>query len=321
MVESRLEIEEPWLRPLLGPAEILETRLIGRFSTEIWRLWIDVGGENRTFALKRAVNPAQSTQVANERAFFTAAEVIPELGAWLPRYFGYIPQLDGLLLGWVDGLAPFDWRAGPEPRQANAAMIALAALHNLTPPPGIPRFDETRLHNEAGEYDRAWPAVAETLCGYCAANESAAVRQLGNRLSGRVVHALAPMTRYVSLLHGDVHGENLPARGEGICMLDWADAMVGDPGTDLADFIVMSYPPVTRREVEHNLLRGYAAAAPATIEVDAACRRGVLQRFVRTVRQAAVNPGWGATSLPWIFRRCALAALDWQVAALAGEPT
>ena len=280
MAESWLDIAAAWISPLLGPCRVLQTRLVGAFSTEIWRLEIETRGEQRAFALKCAVNAAQRTQVANERAFFDAAGALPELDGWLPRYFGHIAQVDGLLFGWVAGLAPFDWRQGPSPKQAKSAMAGLAALHNLTPPPGISSFDDRRLRIEAGEYDHAWTAAGETLCGYCAADESDAaeqaykhaVRELGDQLTRRITHALGPMTRYRSLLHGDVHGENLPARGDSICMLDWADAMAGDPGVDLADFMVMSYPPALRREVEQDLIGGYAS--------DTRCHRGLPARRI-----------------------------------------
>jgi thiamine kinase-like enzyme len=69
---------------------------------------------------------------------------------------------------------------------------------------------------------------------------------------GRVQRTLAPLRESPTLLHGDAHGENLPLLEDRstVVLLDWPGPRLGLAACDLAAFVIMSYPPETRREVE-----------------------------------------------------------------------
>lgn len=141
---------------------------------------------------------------------------------------------------------------------------------------------------------------------------------MGDRLVGKLFGALSPLQAPRCVLHGDAHGENLPARRSGgICMLDWQDRSLGSRGIDLADFLVMSFPVGRRATLQSAFIAQHARlfARPgydATLDD----RRGTLQRLARVVIGAHEFPGWAATSLPWVFARCASGVLDAEPAGL-----
>ena len=125
------------------------------------------------------------------------------------------------------------------------------------------------------------------------------------------------MAEPATLLHGDAHAENLPLTEDGrVLLLDWQEPRIGNPGYDLAVFTTMSFRHADRPDAERALLRSYLR------ELDAAgCdwpdplrgyRLGILRRIARLVEISDLN----LSSMPWMFRRTALAALAHDVGEL-----
>jgi aminoglycoside phosphotransferase (APT) family kinase protein len=190
---------------------------------------------------------------------------------------------------------------------AIAAATALAQLHRLALDdcPPLPTLDAQHIDALCRDYAAAWQMRRAALHGLYPEFTA-----LGERLVDRLGELLAPLSAHAALLHGDAHAENLPARRSGgIAMLDWQNPCLGNPGSDLADLLVMSYPVARRRAVEASLIDRHATLlAWPHYQRWAAYRAGVLHRLVRVVRIAAQSPDW--PSLSWVFRRCAAAALD-----------
>lgn len=116
------------------------------------------------------------------------------------------------------------------------------------------------------------------------------------------------------LLHGDAHGENMPVRsGGGVCVLDWQDPTLGNPGLDVADYLVMSYPIALRRKVARRLVARHAELLDIEFDAWTSYRLGTLQRVARVTGSAGEFPDWARSSLPRVFERCAVAAMDAKV--------
>ena len=279
--------------------------LIGRFSCELWRLDVYTkDGRGQQIVLKRPLQTPGRDSLALERCFYERCAA--RLDA-VPRYFGSLPRSDAILLDYVADLVPFDWHRGPADAHLEAAIAALAQLHRL--PLGdtgwLPRFDAARIAAIQRDYAQAWHARRAALAGLYPA-----FTQLGDWLANNLAMALAPLDTCSVLLHGDAHAENLPVRtGGGIVMLDWQDPAFGNPGSDLADLVVMSHPVARRREVEGAAkLRHAELLDHDGYDREAGYRAGVLHRVARIVCIAGRHPKW--PSLPWVFERCAAAAVD-----------
>ena len=319
--KSLRQISPSILSNLIGETvERLSSELIGEFSSELWRLHLVLAdGAEKQVVLKRPKREGESTIA--ERVFYQ------RFGNSLsssPRFLGYLESEDGILLEQVPGLTIFDWRRGPTVQHAKDSLAALAELHRVVPSGATGAHAEISLdwlpactagYSErlAAEFDSAWPARREMLTAYCPE-----ATPLGDNLVGRLGPTLASLQTPSCLLHGDAHGENLPAReGGGVCMLDWEDAMLGNPGIDVADYLLMSYQIVDRRRQQESLIN-YHAALLNRDDYDPLLgfRLGALRKLVRTVCEAHAHPDWSRTSLPWVFKRCATGALDADVTEL-----
>lgn len=313
-LEDVLSVTPQALSDALGtPVSDFEATLLGRFSCELWRLDVTLAsGARRDVVLKRPKPEPGREPMDAERRFYERYGRELESS---PRYLGYVPDVDGILLEFVDGLEHFDWRTGPGERHEEASIEALAALHRVDPGniDWLPRFDAQRVERMAREYDIAWKARREMLLEFCP--QFAAT---GDHLVGRLADALARLDRPRCLLHGDAHGENMPARlNGGVCVLDWQDPMLGSPGVDVADYLLMSYPIADRRRTRVSFIDRHAALlARDDYDPIEGFRLGALQRVVRTTRSAHAFPDWSNSSLPWVFERCATGALDAAVADL-----
>jgi hypothetical protein len=80
---------------------------------------------------------------------------------------------------------------------------------------------------------------------------------------------------------------------------------------DVADYLLMSYDVADRRRVQERLIAHHARLLDRDdYQPELAFRLGALQRVIRTVRSAHAFPAWEKSSLPWVFKRCAMGALD-----------
>lgn len=291
----------------------VESTLIGHFSCELWRLDVLFAtGNKQTVVLKRPKQEPNRDPMDSERRFYERYGGALESS---PRYLGYIEEIDGILLEFIEGLEAFDWRAGPTRQHAEDSVAALAALHRVDPGEvdWLPRFDAERVQRIADEYDKAWPARRKMLLGFCPD-----YGPTGDHILGRVGDALEQLNEPLCLLHGDAHGENIPARsGGGVCMLDWQDPVLGNPGVDVADYLLMSYKIQDRCRIQDAFIEQHASLFDRQgYDATIGFRLGALQRVVRTVCSAHAFPGWAESSLPWVFDRCATGAVAADVAAL-----
>lgn len=280
---------------------------IGDFSNQVSLLqitWPDTTTTRHVVKTPRA--DGRPSGLTRERRFY---ELHAAGFAHVPGYRGWIDSIDGLVIDWVDGLQHFSFREGPTATHEHDAVQALAQLHGRpVAVVDLPTFaDIAMVESMVNEYEVAWSACREMFGGFYAPFDP-----LGQALAQGLVETLSIVGDRQHLLHGDAHLENLPALDAGgVCLLDWEDPMIGSFGIDLADMLVMSYPIAARRAREREIVTRYAQL----LGVDAAIawreyQRGIVQRIVRTVRQAHVNPTWATTSLPWVYERCATAAMD-----------
>jgi aminoglycoside phosphotransferase (APT) family kinase protein len=299
-----IEIDE--LGAALGSAvRGCRASLIGRFSCELWHLDVQTeDGRRQQLALKRPLQMPGRNSLALERHFYQRCGT--QL-AVVPRYFGSLPRIDAILLEYLADLVPFDWQRGPDDTHLAAAIAALVQLHRLplANADWLPRFDTARIAAMQRDYTQAWHMRRVALSGLYPP-----FARLGDWLANNLVMSLAPLATCSVLLHGDAHAENLAVRTSGsVAMLDWQDPALGNPGSDLADLIVMSHPVTRRREIEAAMIDRHAEQFGRTgYDRQAGYRAGVLHRVARIVRIAGHHPNW--SSLPWLFERCAAAAVD-----------
>ena len=297
----------------VAPIEQIQTSFIGAFSCELWRLDVRYGDRAgpTPLVLKRPKQEPGRDPLTLERKFYQ--HFASRISA-VPKYFGYLAEEDGVLLEFVHGLEHFDWMSGPGETHAEDSLVALAELHNTHTvgmaddndnydDVGIPRFD---AQVRADAFDQGWARVRDLLVGYYPQ-----FAPVGDALVGRLSQALRPLATPECLLHGDAHGENIPVRpGGGVCLLDWQDPALGNPGLDVADYLVMSYPVAVRRTVAQRMVERHAELLDIEFDAWTSYRIGTLQRVARVTASAGQFPDWANSSLPWVFERCAAAAID-----------
>ena len=112
MSQPSLSVTAQVLGRALGNAVAgVESTLIGRFTCELWRLDVTfTGGDRQAVVLKRPKQEPNRDSMASERRFYERYSAALDSA---PRYLGYIEEVDGILLEFVDRLVPFDWWAGP----------------------------------------------------------------------------------------------------------------------------------------------------------------------------------------------------------------
>ncbi len=285
--------------------------LFGRYSTELWR--VKFNAQLPDLLLKRAFREDRTGE-----SLILEATFYENLAASLPVVTpGYIGRHgDALLLEWIPDLLHFDFRTGPVRRHAELAIDGYAALHAKTwnkmgPHSWLPQLaDQTLRQSFEADFDLGWLRNRKLLAGYCPD-----FVPIGDALAGLLAKTLEPLGEPRVLLHGDGHAENLPLTKQGsIVFLDWQAPRVGNPGFDIAVFTAMSYPVKDRRKVEEQLVRRHADLVGSNginwPDPDTDYRRGLLRRAARIVEISARG---GFSSLPWVFERCAQAAVDHNV--------
>jgi hypothetical protein len=130
---------------------------------------------------------------------------------------------------------------------------ALAALHDLEAPPGLPalaRFVPARLERAARLLDRARPDVGGAAHALAAALLARAPDSDGDPC----------------VLHGDVHPKNALVEGSEVALLDLDQAAAGPPAADLGSALAgLEYRRIAAGErpgLGRALLNGYATIRP-----------------------------------------------------------
>ena len=285
----------------------IEYTHIGRFSNDVWRLDLDNGLRLVAKVPYRESRPGEDPDV--EARFYELMAGRRELP--IPRFIGH---LDGALVLEYRDLHVFSFKQGVSETHADSAIDALADWHAVfwQQPPQAPWLanlaDPIVRSVIQTNYDGAWARHAHHLLEH--APEFAFI---GNALVGHLADTLMPMAEPATLIHGDAHAENVPLTEQGALILDWQDPRIANPGLDLAVFPTMSYPEEQRRNRER-----YLVDRDAQRLREHGCiwsdpwqdyRLGVLCRAARIVEIANAD----FISLPWVFRRSALAAVEHQV--------
>ncbi len=311
----------------------VEVEEIGIFTTSLSRVRLgyegDRAGAPSTLVLKRSVagrSDRLGESFATEIRFYR--ELAHRVPARVPRFYdgGFDDETRGgfLLMEDVAGIGRTDWRAGPSEEHARLAVASMARLHagfwqRTGELDWIPDFGDPALLASFEEvYARNWTEwrdfFVELVPGFGA---------VGDALQGRIVASHAALAHEPTLLHGDAHAENMPLvpsvdDSEEVVLLDWAGPRRGNAGVDLGFFIPMSFPAERRPRVEemlvahhHDVLRDNGAKP--TVDPWLGYRRGVLRRIARIIGSAHTWDLGEFTSLPWIFHRCATAAVELRI--------
>lgn len=181
--------------------------------------------------------PDQLQMFTREVRFYR--ELAGTIGVRVPacRRAGVLP--DGSTLLELEDLS--DWRPGADPV---AAARTLRLLHDRWAGtaseslPWLPRPDVSQLVEDL--FAEEWAATRDR------SDLPTQVRDLGDRLTGRVVEAerAAAGAGPWTLVHGDASSDNLRTSGDGeVALLDWEDYGAGPGVNDLAWFLVSSVDP------------------------------------------------------------------------------
>ncbi len=213
------------------------------------------------------------------------------------------------------GLHQGDRVSGLPKAEAEAILSQLAVFHahywNKT---CEPEYQELEILTAAVEtasdaavreyYQNAWPAVA--TCGlYSIPTE---VVQLGNSLLSDPSWARRRlMERPQTIIHGDVHAENMFYRdgseADKVALIDWEDLSVGSGLTDVA-WLVTTSVNTRDTEWELDLVRGYYEDLVAAgvrnytwLECQSDYRLAIEVAFVQGVLNSSIDLPGGAIEL------------------------
>lgn len=282
-----------------------QAEFLGRFSNDVWRLYLDNGVQ------LIAKVPFRSAPVRDaERAFYRSLEerVRSNHDLPLPRWIG---NFDGVLVLEYRPLHPFSFREGMTDEHTSAAIRALAGWHAAwwNRPPRerwLPEFSDRGYREQTAQsFSAAWRIHRTRLLEYLPAFAAT-----GDALAETLADVMAALSEPATLIHGDAHGENVALTDQGAILLDWQEPRIANPGYDLAVLTTMSFPVRERRRVERDIVDRHARQLR-----DLNCqwplawrdyRLGVLCRAARIVEIAHLD----FPSLPWVFRRSAAAAVD-----------
>lgn len=119
-----------------------------------------------------------------------------------------------------------------------------------------------------------------------------------------------------TILHGDFHPWNVLSTDDRFVVLDWSDAALGHPLTDLATWLTRVDDPAARRPMLDAWLVAWADSAPrADLEQAALLALSIgalhqVESYRRIIESLEPGPDWGlAGGGPW-FAKWALAWLD-----------
>jgi hypothetical protein len=131
--------------------------------------------------------------------------------------------------------------------EAALVLERMAALRN--PGDGFPRWQD-RLALRAQRYDASVDVFLERFGD----SFPAEIRALAERLRSRLARVLTPLfERHVTLIHGDLHLDNVIFDGDRAVILDWQTACVAHPALDFVNFVYSSLSIEDRRTVERDL--------------------------------------------------------------------
>ena len=140
-------------------------------------------------------------------------------------------------------------------------------------------------------------------------------REAGPRLLDACLR-LASLGPGPTVVHGDFHPWNVLRAGERFVVIDWSDAAMGHPFTDLATWLNRVSDPAARRSMLDAWLARWVDAAPRA-ELEEAARLALpvgalhqVESYRRIVESLEPGPEWGLSRGGPAFARWALAWLE-----------
>lgn len=188
--------------------------LTGGVSADVARVTLAVGDGTLRIVVRRhrdvAGKPARAERATRE---FALLRVLHAHGVPVPKPWAFVPP-QTLLLDWVEGDAglPDVTAKGWHDTVATALATALAAIHAITGDAGLPEL----------------PLLTDPLPALCEWLPALPLRDVA-------ATQMPPFTGTPRLLHGDYWPGNVLWDGDGlVAVIDWEDAALGDPLTDVA---------------------------------------------------------------------------------------
>ncbi len=133
---------------------------------------------------------------------------------------------------------------------------------------------------------------------------------------GDACERLATLGPGPTVVHGDFHPWNILQTDERVVIIDWSDAAIGHPFTDLATWFNRVRDVAARQSMLDAWLAAWADAAPRA-DLEEAARLALpvgalhqVESYRRIVASLEPGPGWGLVGAGSSFARWALAWLD-----------
>jgi tRNA A-37 threonylcarbamoyl transferase component Bud32 len=142
----------------------------------------------------------------------------------LPRALAYDDARRTLLLEAVEGSRVADLRAEELPRGYHQLGAALAALHSLQAPEGLPAFERLTV----GRIKRAALVIGSARPD---------VRREASELAAELERRYVTREEAHVCLHGDVHTKNFITRGDALTLIDLDQCASGDAAADLGSLL------------------------------------------------------------------------------------
>lgn len=252
------------------PVQLTDARLRAvRYKPE--RRWVAVADvDNVPAALVKVHRPAVADRAVATHRQLAAA------GLPLPRLLGHHERRGVVAVDWVPG-------APPNARHLPAVGAALARLHAVPAPQGFAAVTQASLVRGAVD------AIAAL-----APEHAAAARHVAALVEQRLVRDPGPR----AVVHGDLSMDQVIVGADGVTLLDWDRAGVGDPAADLGSWAAASilasatYDEADPAVLLGPLLDGYEATTTTPIRARLApwTAAALLQRATEPFRLRA--PHW-----------------------------
>ena len=255
------------------------------FASRLFRVEIETGREPAQVVCKLASGEA----AVREAAFYR--EVGNEAGIRVPRcYHIEEDRRSGtacLVLEDLDEARFVDAFAGCSPVETQQVVDALAGLHAFWWRPGgrLPWAPSFPVDHAIDRLPARWTSFLDRHGDAVPPD----VRAATDLVTDRHRALLQPLSEPLTLLHSDLHLDNIAFDGEEVVLFDWQRACLGHPAADLALFLVGSLSVARRQQAETQLLGRYherfmtGANGLTRASLDQAYRTAVLRWWLGTV--------------------------------------
>jgi Ser/Thr protein kinase RdoA (MazF antagonist) len=208
----------PSVERLLG-AKVVAERPIGGGYTYAGKRVAELA-DGRSVFVKAAFDELTRDWLRSEHRIYESVS-----GPFMPRFLGWEDEQATVLV--LEDLSGAAWPPPWSPERIDAVQRTLADLHQVTPPLGSRRPDEV------DDLRGGWRTVAEDPEPFLSLRVCSR-----SWLTGALPSLLAAADRAPldgdSLIHLDVHSNNICFNDERCLLVDWSSAAQGNPLLDLA---------------------------------------------------------------------------------------